>query len=91
MKKQAKSQKVLLAIEVELGRNGKSVTREVLLKKYMENPYMERFLAGQVKGKSLAEIVEDIDCGKSHEKVDKAIQQGVKLREAKFKHKLQGK
>lgn len=46
MKKQAKSQKVLLAIEVELGRNGKSVTREVLLKKYMENPYMERFLAG---------------------------------------------
>jgi hypothetical protein len=34
---------------------------------------MQRFLDGQVKSKTLAEIVEEIDCGKSHEKVDKAI------------------
>jgi hypothetical protein len=40
MKKEAKYQKALLAIEVELGRNGKSVTREYLQKKYMEDPYM---------------------------------------------------
>ena len=39
----------------------------------MENQYMQRFMDGQVKGKSLAEIVEEIDGGKSMEKVDKAI------------------
>jgi len=46
MKKQAKYEKTILAIEVELGRHNKSVSREVLQKKYMEDPYMQKFLDG---------------------------------------------
>jgi hypothetical protein len=40
MKRQAKEAKALLAIEVELGRKGKKISRTELQKKYMEDPYM---------------------------------------------------
>jgi hypothetical protein len=44
-------------------------------------------LDGQVKGKTLAEVVEEVDDGTSKEKFDRSLKQGVKLREAKFKNK----
>ena len=39
----------------------------------MDDALMQRFLDGKVKGKNLADVVKDIDQGKSKEIVDKAI------------------
>jgi hypothetical protein len=86
MKRQAKEAKVLLAIEVELGRKGRRVSRADLHEKYMLDPYMVRFLNGNVN-KTLAEVVADIDSGRAKVLEDKALKQGVKMRETKFRNK----
>ena len=52
----------------------------------MSDPYMQRFLNGSVN-KTLAEVVADIDSGKAKVSEDKALKQGVKMRETKFKNK----
>ena len=51
---------------------------------------MQKFLDGSIK-QSLAEVVEMIDSGKSVKKIEKSVQQGVKMREAKFQKKLSKK
>lgn len=86
----AKEQKTLLAIEIELGRHGKSVSRQELQSKYIEDPYMQRFLDGTVK-LNLAEVVEVINKGEGEKRCEKSVKQGVKMREAKFKKKLDKK
>jgi hypothetical protein len=70
MKRSAKESKALLALEVEFGRQGRDIPRKVLETKYIENPYMQKFLKGSLKSKCLADIIDEIDSGAAIKNLD---------------------
>ena len=55
-KEEAKRSKALFALEIEFGRQGREVHRETIMQKYIEHPYMKRYLDGKIQ-KNLAEVV----------------------------------
>jgi len=61
---EAKQQQALFALEIEFGRHGKSYSRDYIMRKYIQTPLMEKFLAGKLK-KNLAEVVKMIELGEA--------------------------
>ena len=82
-KMDAKRSKAFFALEIEFGRQGRELRREVIMKTYVEHPYMERFLNGKVS-RSLADVVQLIDSGEADALEEKATKKGVDTREKKY-------
>ena len=79
-----KNSKAFFALEIEFGRQGRQIKREVIMQHYIQHPYMQRFLKGKVTSKNLAQVVESIDSGEADQLEEKATKKGVELREKKF-------
>ena len=79
-KEEAKRSKALFALEIEFGRQGREVHRETIIQKYIDNPYMQRYVDGKIN-KTLAEVVYAIDSGEASCLEEKAVKNGVKQRE----------
>ena len=61
-----KKSKTLFALEIEFRRKGDNISRDDIMNRFVNHPYMERFLAGKLQ-KNLAEMVKLIESGKADE------------------------
>ena len=82
-KMDAKKSKCFFALEIEFNRKGRNLTREQIMKRYVEHPYMTRFLNGKIQ-KNLAEVVDLIETGEADGLEEKATKKTVELREKKY-------
>ena len=82
-KSDAKRSKCFFALEIEFGRRGVEYKREYIMKHYVENPYMQRFLDNKIN-KNLAEVVDAIDNNEADELEEQATKKSVDGREKKY-------
>jgi hypothetical protein len=61
----------------------KEMSREHIMLKYVEHPYMKRMLEGKIKT-PLSSMVDLIDSGEADELEEEAIKREIKVREARY-------
>lgn len=91
-----KRTKTLFALEIEFRRpkdkstpadtEKQNMTRDQIMSKYINHPYMEKFLSGKIK-RNLAEIVRLIDTGEA----DDLIEEENQLQQQKSNNKSDSK
>ena len=75
-KQDNKKSKAFFALEIEFRRQGRDISREVIMKRYIEHAYFMRFLNNKVN-KNLAEVVLAIDNGEADALEEKATKKSV--------------
>ena len=55
---------MLFSLEIEFKRKGSTMSRDDILKRYINHPYFERYMTGKVS-KNLAQMVELVDSGEA--------------------------